>query len=273
MAANPIKVRFDDENLTYLEEQSLKSGKPVTAIINQKICESRRSIPAESFLGAVDHPQVFRLKSSSTTAEVKRICDLVRSGMLENIVLGVNECAHNERTLSGYVELASCIVLLDGVSINHAREPRIMEVEDLLKTVASSQHSFAVGLIEEIIKPTRQLAPEEAWDYFKSLSTSTFSIASFLNVIAPSQQHNNLLPYMPNDGYCVTIAKPIYYGRDELVHLKVFEFEVDAIEHLESITRSGSPDGEGKEFVVTMNIYGRPHKWEKVVEPKYPKQH
>ncbi len=265
MATTPI--RFEDDNLKYLNTEGLKKGRrEVTALVNKIVRNHRTSMLLDDFLDSVEHPKVFRLKGSSTTSETSRLCQLASSEMMKKLVLCAKKCDLNERTLSGYAEFENFSVVFDNTMINHAREPRIMEVEDLLRAIGSSQCNFSVGLITEVVDSTCEHPVEEAWEYLRQLPVTPFSISKFLQVIAPNQSHKNLLRYQPTDGYCVMIAEPAPYGRDKLVDIKRFELEEDGVAYYEKLLSGGKSDSSGKAFRITFSVYGRPERFDSVFD-------
>lgn len=260
MAVNPIKVRFDEENFEHLEQKALRNGRPITSVINREIAACRSYLPLKDFFDAVDHPEIFRLKSSSTGMEVQRLSTLIRSGTLINLAFGAKECELNGRALVGYAELSGIVVLFDNLNINHAREPRIREVEELMKTLSSIQLKCPISLIKELVKPTNEDTLERAWAYYNNLPVTPFDLKEFLKLIAPTQSHHNILSYLPDDGYCVLIEEKSSYGRDELIFKKCYRDSSSAEEQFQKLLEEGTEDSGGK-YGLSLNVYGRPEKY------------
>lgn len=261
-----MKIRFDDANLKYLEQKALKTGRTITTIINSEIEACRSSILLNDFFDVVDHPEIFRLTCSSTTMEVQRLITLIRSGMLKNLTFGARPCGMNGHVLAGYAELLGVVVLFDNVNVNHAREPRIREVQELMKALGSAQLNCPINLIQDSVTPTREEPIEKAWAYYSNLAVTPFDLKKFLLLIAPTQSHDNLLRYLPDDGYCIKIEKKSGYGGDDLVFLQRFKDSSAAEEQFQKLLKEGIEHSDGN-YTLTLNVYGRPEKYTTISSP------
>lgn len=252
--------------MEFLESYAARKGRDVTKTINRIIADYRNDMLLDDFIEAVSMPKVLRLKtSSSTTDEVSGISRLLTSSQLSHLVFAAKESALNERTLGGYAEFSSFVVLFDGCSINHARPPRIMDVERLLKRAATSNLRGRVSIIEEPVNPTSELNPDDAWAYYKDLPTTPFDIPNFLKMLAPTQvEYTNLLNYKSDDGYCVKIERRVEYGGDELVGMVCFSHKEDAEKKYSEIFAEinetqllKQQQTESARHIISISAYGR----------------
>jgi len=256
MPTNPVRVNFDEENLQHLEKLSKTRPRIVTNYVNRAVTDSRTSIRAEDFMATVDMPKTLRLRSSSTTADVERIITLSQMATTESIILGARECDLNSRVLCGFVQFGATKILFDNIMVNHARSPRISEVEHLLKKLASSETTAMLELLPEIVEPTIHLPADEAIDVYEKQNIEPFKLKAFLQLIAPTQTHENLLPYQSDDGYTVKLKRQENYGPDELVEIKSFDGELAAEAYFnEQVDRYSGCNGPTT-YSINIEYYG-----------------
>ncbi len=185
MASNPLKIRFDSDNLEALELDSARTEKPITNIVNQAVRARYTDISANALLGALSLPSIIRLESTSTTADIERICALLNRDQLRRIVFAVKDDRLNDRCMVAYFEMDEVIVLADQTTINHARRPREMEVQELFSHWKELNLSSITYFIPEITPDTHDQTIDEAWQVLSKLPVKAFDLSSYLLLLSP----------------------------------------------------------------------------------------
>ena len=252
-----VPLILDRENTELLTTIKKKKNWRLTRALNFMLAKIRGSITLDEFMNTVDpepDQTLFRFKSGSTSADVTRLCNLIESGSIDELVLGVKLSQNNGRELVGYTKLKHGItVLFDNLHVNHARDPRIWEIQTLVKCIESRPVKFPVLLVPDPVPATRDLPVEDAWEHYKKLSSGAFSVERFLALIAPDQ-FINLLEYRPDAEFEITVEEIKPVTGSILVYVKSFLSEQDAIRNFEEMT-SSNQDSEGK-FYVSVKVRG-----------------
>jgi hypothetical protein len=155
----PTDLRDQLHRLAGVEGRSLNSF--VVQRLSQVAWPPRRTDLGD-LLAALDVPPVLRLRSQSTSADVGRLLQVSRLLGAERLLLAARREALNGAVLTAVLETSSGAVIMDGSWINMAREPRMREVEDLIKGWD------AMGLLDgsryctQLVPETQDLPPAEA---------------------------------------------------------------------------------------------------------------
>ncbi len=199
MASNPLKIRFDIDNLKALERESEGTTRTITYLVNQAITSRYSDIEASALLEALDLPKVVRLENTSTTADATRIRSLLKRNQLRQVVFAVRDDHLNDRCLVAYLEMDEITVLIDTTMINHARRPREMEVQELFIKWDELDLASDTYFIEEVVPDTRDKAVDEAWQIVSKLPTKPFELKSYIALLAPHSTNLNMANYQNND--------------------------------------------------------------------------
>jgi len=197
MASNPLKIRFDENNLEQLESDSKQSGASITALVNRAVESRYTDISAHSLLNALVFPDVVRMDAGGTSTHVHNLKLLLSRKQTRRVVFGVKEEQRNDRVLVAYIEMDEITVLMDKVLINHARRPRQIEVEELFQYWYSVESRCEGLLIPEIVPDTGKLVPAEALAQLEKFSTEPFDLARYISMLSPKSSGFDLSDYMP----------------------------------------------------------------------------
>lgn len=117
MAAAPLGERSLNSEIVY----QLQSGFDGTKV--------------GSFLQALDIPAVVRMKCSSTSADLTRILNLLRTAEPEHLIFAARENILNRAVLVMVIRFKFLTVVIDGTWLNMARDHRESEVAQLFQEI------------------------------------------------------------------------------------------------------------------------------------------
>lgn len=199
MASNPLKIRFDIDNLEALERESKTTRRPITYVVNKAVASRYSDVEASVLLEALNLPKVVRLESTSTTADVRRIRSLLKRDQLRRVVFAVRKDPLNGHCMVAYLEMDDVTVLIDTTMINHARRPREMEVQELFVKVDELNLSGDTYFIEDVVSATHDKTVDEAWQIISKLPIKPFELKSYIELLATYDVDLDLADYKKND--------------------------------------------------------------------------
>lgn len=252
MPSNPMKIRFDEPNLQWLEQQSEITGKTITRLVNDNLRTLSQDVEGERLLECLELPAIVRLKSSSTTMEVQRLITLFGRRTLQRIVFAVREDNLNNFCMVVLLETEELTVLADNININHARRPRILEVRELFKSWDRMDLLDKTFFIPQLIPSTSKLSDVEAEKVLRSLATRSFELMEYLQLLGAHRSDIRIHHYMADRGYKVRLFRKyensLYEPDDnEPIYEETFDSEDKARAHYERIILSsgGATEGNG----------------------------
>jgi hypothetical protein len=148
----PVTLRDQLQKLASVERRSLNS------LVVQRlslVAWPPRRTDLGDLLHALELPSVLRLRSQSTSSDVGRLLEVTRLLGAERLLLAARANDLNGAVLTVVLETSSSAVIMDSTWLNMAREPRLSEVEELIKAWD------AMGLLDGSRYCTR-LVPETA---------------------------------------------------------------------------------------------------------------
>ncbi len=186
MASNPLKIRFDSDNLEALELELARTKRPITNIVNQAVRARYTDISANTLLGALSLPGIIRLESATAAAaDIEHVCALLSRSQLRRIVFAAKDDRLNDRCMVAYFEMDEVIILADQTTINHARRPREREVQELFIRWDELNLSNITYFVPEIAPDTSGKSIDEAWRMLCKLPVKTFDLSSYLLLLSP----------------------------------------------------------------------------------------
>lgn len=256
------KIRFDDSNRQWLEAETERTGKTLTRVVNEAVALAAEDVDGERLLQCLALPRVVRLRSTSTSADVARLCTLFQRKAVRRILFAAKENVANGAVLMAVVEMVDLTVLVDNTEINHARRARSLEVRELF------QCWDRCGLQDKtVMAPERyplqsdDLPVEQAEAILSGLpDVERFDLAVFLRLLGAGEV--NLKHYQADSGYKVRLFRVEDNSLDapddeEPVYEESWSDEAQAQSHFDAILDASDVADSGGQYSLLLTSHGR----------------
>ncbi len=131
--SKPLGIRIATNLKERLSLSAEKHGRSLNAEIALRLRESfeSKSQVIDEIFDSMSLGKIQRMRSTSTPADTKRILSVLRNMGTEKIILGARKNQLNNAVLIFVAQTESITFLMDNTSINMARKPRELEVQNI----------------------------------------------------------------------------------------------------------------------------------------------
>lgn len=257
------KIRFDEANQRWLDAETARTGKTLTRVVNEAVALAAEEVGGESLLQCLVLPPVVRLRSTTTSADVSRLCTLFqRKKAVRRLLLGTRDDRNNGAVLIAVVEMADLTVLVDNTQINHARRARALEIRELFQCWdRCGLEDRTVMVPERLPHDGRDLPPEDAEAILAGLpNVVRFDLAAYLQLLGAGEV--NLKHYRVDSSYKVRLYRANENSLDALddeepVYEEVWFTEAQAQTHFDDVVAASGVAQTNAQYCLLLTCHGR----------------